>query len=151
MKLLVLILLGAALTIGGLWAGWRLAPITTHATDATAIMAAAVDSEVRLVSQESEVVYVDPPEVASTLRIGAQLRVQPWGRRPEDLGCAPPGGGRIVMAPCARNDYVQAFIQAIPFWRLALVQVSTHNSSHEKLVIKIGSEWVVVGTRGYVI
>lgn len=150
MKLLAMLLLGAVFALGGLCFAWRYAPVSTDAADATAIMAAAAESEVRFVGQDTEVVYVSPPEVASTIRVGTRLRIEPWNRRPEDLGCAR-FPGRVVVAPCDRNDYVQVSVQSFLFWRVAVVDVATHNGHFEKLLVKVGSAWMIVGTRGYVL
>lgn len=149
-KLLIFLLLGAALALGGLGWAWRVAPLTAHAADVTAVMAAAAESEVRAVGRKGEVVYVSPPEVASTLRVGTTLRVEPWTLRPEDLGCVGPAG-KAVAAACDSNDYVHVAVQSIPFWVMALVSVSTRHGRLEKLLVRFGAGWKVVGTRGYAV
>lgn len=142
MKSLLLPLIGAALAVGAAGWAWREAPLTTHATDATALLSAAAEPDVRELVQESGVVYVRPPEIASTLRVASRMKAA--SVRPEEpTACEDP--------PCESKVYVHAVIQSIPIWNVALVTVSTRNGSREKLLLKLGGAWKIVATRGYVL
>jgi hypothetical protein len=142
-------LVGVLLAGAGIAAAWRAAPLTAHATDLTAILTAAAEAEARSVARDADVVYVFPGEIASTLRQGTRLRLEPGARRPQDPSGCDPGSGAVAVKSCGRDDYVQVAIQSIPLWRVALVSVTTQGSRHEKLLIKPAGDWIVVGTRGY--
>jgi hypothetical protein len=153
MKALLLILIGAVLAIAGACAAWRYSPLTTHAMDATAVMAAAAEPDVRELvrdlAREAGAVYVSPPEVASALRIDAGLKAS--SVRPRDPRCDEARASAAAAGACDRAHHVQVVIQSIPMGRLALVQVGTHHASQEKLLVKLGDRWKIVATRGYVL
>jgi hypothetical protein len=146
LKALFLLLLGAVLAVAGAAAAWRYSPLTAHAMDTTAVMAAAAEPDVRELARGSNLVYVWPAEVASALRIGAGLKASTV--RPRDPACDD-AGAPAAAASCDPAHLVQVAVQSIPMWGVALVRVGTHHGSQEKLLVKLGDQWKIVGTRGY--
>ncbi len=134
------------------WLGWKYAPhFSIDEEDFVALAAVAARSEIAEVGERSTVVYVLPSELARTLTATqGSYQVSEWSQRPEDRGCER-RPGYATLAPCERDDFVRVALPLLPLWRVAIVRVTTHNSGHEKLLVKVGASWRIISDTWYVI
>lgn len=146
MKSLLMLLIGAALAVVAAGSAWRHAPLTTHATDITALMAAAVEPDVRELAREAHVVRVWPAEIASVLHVGANVKSSIV--RAMDAACV---SGDKPASACGKDPWLRVTIQSIPFRILAFVTVTSRNGIQEKVLLWMGGQWKIVGTRGYAV
>lgn len=146
MKSVLLLLIGATVAMVVAWSAWRYAPLTTHATDITALMAAAVEPDVRDLAREANVVRVWPAEIASVLHVGTTMKTTIV--RAMEASCV---SGEKPASACGQDPWLRVTIQSIPFHILAFVTVTSRNGIQEKVLLRIAGDWKIVGTRGYAV
>jgi hypothetical protein len=153
-KVLLSAAAGLLTATGLLWVSWELAPYPfIDGQEYESVLQLALSTQLNdTPTPRQDAVYIKTALKSLAARLQTrfpQRQILPWSQRPADHGCEENNGH--IMAPCARDDYLSLDSAIFPLWRTALVTISTANSGSQILLMKLGSHWTVVSTKGFVI
>lgn len=131
-------------------------PFAMNADDAVDAMAAALQATLdRKAVDGTKLLYVNSDLdfllVPKLMKSHPAIRFYEWKQRPPDDGCRSADPDVLVMAPCARPDYVAASTLATPLWRTFLVRTGEFNGGCEFALVRWLGRWRIVSERCYVI
>jgi hypothetical protein len=138
---------GFILAMGLVWLLWTVAPYPLiDGPTYEALLETVLSAELAQSSSHQTAIYIQPdlkPVITRLQRRFPKWQLLPSSQRPDQHGCD--GSG-----PCGK-DFVAVDAATFPFWRTALVIVSSANSGAELLLVEIGDKWRIVSRKGFVI